>query len=654
MADLGSLNGVGKTLLKELKSAGITTIQELLEYYPRTYEFRDRQIPFSSAFQFGVQQTKINTVCTVINHQFFGFGAKQTLKITVSDGTGNAALICFGRNFLANSLPVGTKIYLAGTFSIRFGELQSSSFDYEIYSEKPQSFGHIIPIYPLSGKLTNKFLRKVIAEAFEIQGKFLQDIIPEKLIEMNSLMSRKEAIKNIHFPKDKASLDKAARTLKYEELFIFQKKIRESVEKNRVIKKRGKPMPRTLQRKVVASLPFTLTPDQISTIDTIYTESLENTAISRIVQGDVGCGKTLIGFLSALPYIEAGMQTAFIAPTELLAEQHLKNAAKIFQNTGIRLAFLSGKLPQKKKELLLEALEAGEIDMLIGTHAIISQNVRFKNLAFAIIDEQQRFGVLQRNALLEKGNATDYIMMSATPIPRSLEMTLFGELKISTVRTMPPGRKPVITYTVMEGHENRIYDWVKKELSIGHQAYFVYPLIEDSDRLNLKNATEMAEYLQNRVFTEYKVALIHSRMKEDDKASIMNSFAKGEIQILVATSVVEVGVDVKTATCMVIQHADRFGLSSLHQLRGRVGRSELQSYTFLVFSQELSENGKERLKIMKETNDGFLIAEKDLSLRGPGDISGVEQSGFMNFHLADIFRDTELISQIRRDIEFIS
>ncbi len=651
MAGLNSLKGVGEASLKELKRVGINTIDELLAYFPRDYEFREKKVPFGEAYRFGTTNIRVNTVCVVTGHQFFGQNRyRQTLKINVKDDTGTGTLICFGRNFLEKALPVGQKIFLSGVFNLKFGELQCSTFDYEYFSENPLSFGRILPVYPLSGKLTEKFLRKTIYQALEISGRYSQNRIPAKLMELNGLMNRSEALKNIHFPENREKLERAVRTLKYEELYLFQQNVREAVEKRKSRRKEKRTFPRNLQRKVASGLSFRLTDDQIEVIDRIYADSLGEECTARIVQGDVGCGKTIVGFLAALPYIEAGMQCAFIAPTELLAEQHIKNAARLLEGSGVRLGFMSGKLPAKKKELLLKALADGEIDLLIGTHALLSGNVIFRNLGFVIIDEQQRFGVIQRSSLIEKGKNIDYIMMSATPIPRSLEMAFFGELSISTIRTMPPGRKPVITYTVKEGNEGKIYDWVKKELKEGHQAYFVYPLIGDSDKLDLRNATEMYGILQNEVFRDYRCALIHSRMKDEEKESIMESFSRGETHILIATSVVEVGVDVKSATCMVIQHAERFGLSSLHQLRGRVGRSELQAYTFLVFSEELTDNAKERLRIMKETNDGFEIAERDLKLRGPGDIAGTEQSGFMNFRLADIFDDMELVKKIHSDL----
>lgn len=652
MASLSSLKGIGQIFLKELNEAGITSIKDLLRYFPRDYEFRDKIVPLAEALKFGGGAVKINTVCTVISHQYFGSGWKKTLKIIIQDNSASASLICFGRNFLGNTLQTGKKFFLSGSFQIRYGELQCSSFDYEPYSENPKSFGKIVPIYPSTGKLTSKFFRKIMLQAIETEGRYAEDLIPEKLIRMNCLLPKNKALENIHFPESREMLAASIKTLKYEELFLFQKNIKLSMEKRKIKKERPFAMPRKLQREIAQRLPFSLTEDQISVINMIYADSLKKENISRIIQGDVGCGKTLVGFLSAVPYIEAGYQTVFAAPTELLAKQHMKTASELFKGTGIRLAFLSGRLTGKKKELLLEELSDGKIDMLIGTHAVFSDAVNFKNLGFAVIDEQQRFGVLQRSALIEKGDGTDYIMMTATPIPRSLETAFLGGMEISTIKTVPPGRRPIITYTVMEENENKVYERIRKELEKGFQVYFVCPLIENSEKLDLKNACKTSEILSRDIFPDYPCGLIHSKMGEEEKEEIMSDFAAGKIKILIATSIVEVGVDVKKATSMVIEHAERFGLSSLHQLRGRVGRSDIQSYAFLIFGKELSDNAKERLRIMKQTNDGFIIAEKDLQIRGPGDIAGIEQSGFMNFRLADIINDTDLIKQIRQDIEY--
>jgi ATP-dependent DNA helicase RecG len=388
--------------------------------------------------------------------------------------------------------------------------------------------------------------------------------------------------------------------------------------------------------------------------------------MARLLQGDVGSGKTLVSFLAALRAVEKGGQGAIMAPTELLARQHAENAARLLEPLGIRPAFLTGNLKAKGRSVLLKALAAGEIDLVIGTHALFSGDVLYRDLALVVVDEQHRFGVTQRQAIMAKGDRPHLLMMSATPIPRTLAFTVFGDLDVSVIRDMPPGRKPVKTHLAREANEDRVYDFVRKELAAGRQAYFVYPLIEAGEEgagpSGLKNAQSMAERLGRQVFPQYPAALIHSRLEEEEKRKTMEAFRAGEIRILAATSVVEVGVDVPNATCMVIEHAERFGLSALHQLRGRVGRGEHQSYCFLVYSEPegeadpgslpgggLSEEGKKRLKVMLESSDGFVIAEEDLKLRGPGQIAGIEQSGYLSLGIADPLRDIAALEQARAD-----
>ncbi|MDX9801803.1 MAG: ATP-dependent DNA helicase RecG, partial [Spirochaetia bacterium] len=480
-----------------------------------------------------------------------------------------------------------------------------------------------------------------------------RNIIPESLIEKNSLLSRPDDVKNIHFPQSRELLEKAVKTIKYEEFFLFQKSILElkKEKESRLRKKRD--LKRSLQREIIKTLSFKLTEDQITAIDEIHSDGISEIPMSRILQGDVGCGKTIVGFLAALPYIESGYQAAFMAPTELLAKQHLESASRLFSGSKIKIAFLSGKLPEKKKKLVREALEKGEIDLIIGTHSLLSDPVKFKNLGFAIVDEQHKFGVAQRSALTGKGVESDFLMMTATPIPRTLQMTFFGDISISTIRSMPAGRGLIKTHTVLQENIQKVYDWVRREIENGFQAYFVYPLVEESEHLNLKNAESMYAHLEKDIFPEYKCALLHSRVPEEEKENVMRGFFNGEIKILAATSVVEVGIDVPKATCMVIEHAERFGLTALHQLRGRIGRSSYPSYTFLVFNSEMTEDAKARLRIIKDTTDGFKIAEEDLRLRGPGDITGLRQSGFAEFRLADIVEDQVILEIARKEaIEF--
>ena len=650
MSSLKNLKGIGPASVKNLMEAGIRSPSDLIAYYPRKYEYRNRFTPLSHVPSSENQVLELNTVCEVTDHQYFGFGKNRTLKIEIRDSSATAYLICFGRSFLSNSLPPGEKFYIHGTFSLRYNEIQSSNFDYEPYSENPVKFNLILPVYPLTSNLSQSFIRKAVSSALDTYGKFTENSLPGEIIAVNSLLEKSTALLNIHFPESEEMLEKAIKTLKYEELFLFQ----EVLLKNRLEreKKKRKPrdLPRTLQKKIISSLPFSLTGDQVAVVNDIYRDSVSERSMSRIIQGDTGCGKTLAGLLSALPYIEAGCQAAFMAPTELLAKQHSINASKLFRGTGINIAYLSGRIPQSKKKLLLESLEKGDVDLVIGTHALLSSPVTFKNLALAIVDEEHKFGVNQREKLFSKGNNIDIIMMSATPIPRTLEITMMGDMDISTIRTMPSGRIPVVTHSAYSENINKVYSFVEKELEKGYQAYFVYPLIGESEKLDLKNAETMYSEISTNVFPKHKCALIHSRISEEDKESTMELFSRGEIKVLVATSVVEVGVDVKNATCMVIEHAERFGLSSLHQLRGRIGRSSIQSYAFLVFDRNLSEISAKRLKIIKQNNDGFAIAEEDLKLRGPGDISGTRQTGFTDFRIADIFKDRELIEKSRKDL----
>jgi ATP-dependent DNA helicase RecG len=370
--------------------------------------------------------------------------------------------------------------------------------------------------------------------------------------------------------------------------------------------------------------------------------------MARLLQGDVGSGKTLVAFLTALLFTEAGRQTAIMAPTEVLARQHADNAARFLEPLGVRLAFFSGALSGKARRPALSALKAGDIDIVIGTHALFSDDVEFRDLGFVVIDEQHRFGVVQRNRLFAKGLHPDILVMSATPIPQTLALSAFGDMDVSVIKTMPEGRKPIETHLALEGKEQKVYDFVRGQLAAGKQAYFVYPLIEETETRDLKDAQSMYQKLKDEIYPGVKVGLIHSRLNEEEKRNIMAGFSAGEIRVLAATSVVEVGVDVPNATCMVIEHAERFGLAALHQLRGRVGRSSAQSYAFLVYAPDYTELAKKRLTVIKETTDGFRIAEEDLLLRGPGDLTGIRQAGLLDFMAASLPADTQLMLAARK------
>jgi ATP-dependent DNA helicase RecG len=404
-----------------------------------------------------------------------------------------------------------------------------------------------------------------------------------------------------------------------------------------------------MQSQVIRRLPFSLTPDQKTVLEEIHRDISGIHPMMRLLQGDVGSGKTLVAFLSSLLCIEAGLQVAFMAPTELLAKQHAGNASLYLEPVGVKVAFLSSSIDKEGKKNLIKALAAGEIHLLIGTHALFSRDVRFNNLGLVVVDEQQRFGVLQRLAMMGKGKVPDLLMMTATPIPRTMALTVFGDIDISTIHNLPPGRKPVTTHLTREGNEKKVYVRVREELKKGNQAYFVYPLIRQSEKLDLKDTETMFRRISRELFPDFAAGLIHSQIPEEKKEQTMDAFTRGKIKILVATSVVEVGVDVPAATCMVIEHAERFGLSALHQLRGRIGRGEERSYAFLIYSENLTDDARLRLKIMKENSDGFHISEEDLKLRGPGDIAGVRQSGYFRLKIADIIRDFNLLKIAKED-----
>jgi ATP-dependent DNA helicase RecG len=643
-----SLKGIGPAAGSCLSRLGITTISDLLTHYPRDYEDRSIRLPLSP------RNELVNTTVEVIAHDYTGpagRSGKPALKVYIRDTEEQgvpAVLVCFGRNHLAGLLKPGRKFLLWGKFRYRFGELQSSSFEVEPLSNSPKNFGKILPVYPLTSSLTQTQMRKFVQRALEKAGD-IPETLPRPVIKQRRLLRKAQAVRHIHFPGSAEILEQARATLIYEELFLLQAEI----TRRAMIKKNGpskQPVTRfDLQKQLIRSLPFTLTKDQETVLREINTDITSERVMYRLLEGDVGSGKTLVAFLACLPYIESGRQTALMVPTELLARQHAENAAKLLEPLGVRLAYLRGSMKAPVRKLLLEKLAAGEIDLVIGTHALFTSDVKFRDLGLVVVDEQHRFGVLQRNAVLSKGRNPDLITMTATPIPRTLALTVFGDMEVSTIKTMPPGRKPVETHLARMGNEQKVYEWVKKELAAGRQAFFVYPLIEETAS-GLKNAETMASRLSQKVFTGYKVGLIHSRLGEEQKEEMMSAFIRGSLHILVATSVVEVGVDIKNATCMVIEHAERFGLSALHQLRGRVGRSTYQSYAFLVYGDSLTESGKKRLKVMLEETDGFRIAEEDLKIRGPGDLSGIKQSGYLELKIADLSRDMGIMTEARKEV----
>lgn len=644
---VSALRGAGSSVASKLARLGIVTISDLLSHYPRDYEDRTRHIPLSHFYQ----SAYVHTIAKVVRHDFIGYGhgasRNKTLKITIQDETSEASLLCFNRNFLENRLPVGAHILVHGKFQFRYGELQSSSFDAEPIQPGQQPVAGIIPVYSLTEGISQGIMRKLIRQALAMYGLKIENELPASLIQKEALFDKACALKYVHFPASMEELQRARTSLAFEELFYFQLKIALRIQSRHRQKLPRKKIQGLLCNRLLERLPFQLTTDQKKVLEEIKCDQEAEHPMARLLQGEVGSGKTIIALLATLNEVERGGQAAIMAPTELLARQHAATAAKLLEPLGIKLAFLTGNINDQSRPNLLKALKEGVIDIVIGTHALFSDDVEYRNLQLVVIDEQHRFGVLQRIALFKKGRIPDTLMMTATPIPRSLALTFFGDLAVSSIRTMPPGRKPVQTHLAKFGHETKVYEFVRNQLNQGFQAYFIYPLIDESDKSDLRNATEMAQKLAQKIYPEFPVALLHSRMKEDEKNRIMDDFVSGKCRILTATTVVEVGVDVPNATVMVVEHAERFGLSALHQLRGRVGRSSMQSYCFLIYSESITEDAKKRLKAVYESTDGFKLAEEDLKIRGPGEMLGTAQAGSLRLAIADPVRDIEMLKKAR-------
>jgi ATP-dependent DNA helicase RecG len=664
---VNNLQGAGPRMAAALEKAGVHTIADLLLRYPRDWEDLVRTVPLKD-----FERSRICTVVTILAHDWFGFGGMRTLKVYVEDDTARAVLTCYGRSsYLKNVLVVGRRFRLSGRFFYKYGEIQASQFEVEA-EESGGKFGQFAPVYPLAAGLTQNQLYRFMKEALKRYAQTLDNELPAFLRERYGLLHKKDAVRAIHFPASREELELAKKTLIYEELFYL-----EIMVGRRALERRGPGSPASsrrvlstkfpagfspLQSRLLERLPFKLTAGQQKAIGEINRDMDGEWPMARLLQGDVGSGKTLAAFFAALRAVDTrGGQAALMAPTELLARQHAENAARLLEPLGIRPAFLTGNIKAAGRKELLKSLASGDVDIVIGTHALFSKDVAYRNLRLVIVDEQHRFGVTQRSLIMEKGDKPDLLMMSATPIPRTLAFTIFGDMDVSVIPDMPPGRRPVKTHLAMEANEKKVYDFVGKELAAGRQAYFVYPLIEgDPGTAPLKDAQKMAGRLSGEIFPRYKTALLHSKVDEDEKQRVMEAFRNGDIHILAATSVVEVGVDVPNATCMVIEHAERFGLSALHQLRGRVGRGSEQSYCFLMYSspgenslsaaaEALTDDGKARLKVMLESSDGFVIAEEDLKLRGPGQIAGTEQSGYLSLGIADPVRDAAELEKARAD-----
>ncbi len=637
------LKGVGVSTAKKLNRLGITTIEDLLYYFPRDYEDR-RNLKYLSEVKEGEKAT---FKFRVIEQSSVVYRGKRHPKIKITDGKDIAYLYCFNRNYLKDVFLPGVEFYLTGKFSLKGSVPMFSAFTYELDNGAVEL--SILPVYRLTEGLSQNNLRRLIKLALKIFIEDIEEDIPHIIRKGYKIKPKGELIREIHFPSDMISLRRAKEGLSYEEFFKYQLIVALARTKNQKVKKQRKPFSGNLKNKFIDNLGFKLTGAQRRVLTEIENDLKAETPMNRLVQGDVGSGKTVVSLAATCNVIERGEQVAMMAPTEILARQHYNTVRRYFDNLGIKSSFLSGSIKgTKRKEILLRLLK-GDIDIIVGTHALFSEDVEFRNLGFVIIDEQQKFGVLQRGKLRDKGNNPDCLVMSATPIPRTLSMTLYGDLDVSVIDEMPSGRAGVETYIIRQAEIEKVYSKVRNEIRSGRQAYFIYPLIEESAVLDVKNAVEAYEFLKNEIFPEFSVGLLHGRMSDDEKERVMLSFKEGKYQILVATTVVEVGVDVPNATVMVIEQAERFGLSNIHQLRGRIGRGKYRSFCFLVPDKSTGRDAFNRLMILKNTQDGFKIAEWDLKIRGPGDLIGKKQAGLPSFIIDDIDINTKLIYRAQKD-----
>ena len=653
------LKGVGPRRAADLEHAGLVTVEDLLYRFPIRYEDRSR---LQSIVSLKPGQTASITgrilSCHLRSTRRPGF---KIFDAAVDDGTGSIFVSWLNQPFLNDVFTRGQHVVLFGAVEMRgHGGLQLTNPQYEILDDEDRETihtGRIVPVYEKTGGVTPKIQRKLVHDALQRLPADLPDHLPEAIRLRLELPSRRAALLAAHFPPADVPLDAlnrfetpAQRRLIFEEAFLFQTGV---LARRRTAAAERKPQLITVDDRIRESarqvLPFRLTAGQRQALKEIVDDLQRPHPMNRLLQGDVGAGKTIVALLAALVAMENGLQVAFMAPTEILAEQHFMNISRLLQASRFRVALLTGATASAARREQLAEVEAGSVHLVVGTHALVQGDVRFATLGLVVIDEQHRFGVLQRATLRAKGLHPDVLVMTATPIPRTLALTVYGDLDVSVIRDMPPGRLAIKTVAKPESRRDEVYEFVRQQLDAGRQAYVVYPLVEESDKIDLKAATEMHDHLAQEIFPAYRVGLLHGRMKADGKERVMQAFAAGEIQILVSTTVVEVGVDVANASVMIVEHAERFGLSQLHQLRGRVGRDRHQSYCFLLYQSPLSDDARARLKAMTDTTDGFEIADRDLQLRGPGDFFGTRQAGMPTFRLIDLVRDRELLDVAQRE-----
>jgi len=651
------LKGVGPRRAADLAHAGLVTLEDLLYRFPMRYEDRSRLQSIASLKPgHAASLTGRILSCGLRATRRPGF---KIFDAVVDDGTASIRVSWLNQAFLRDVFAAGQHVVLFGPVEMRgSGGLQLTNPQYEILDEDDAETihtGRIVPVYERTGSVTPKMQRRLVYEALQKLPADLPDLLPDAVRLKLNMPSRYAALLASHFPPADASIEQlnafatsAQQRLIFEEAFLFHTGVaarrRTAASERKAVVPAVDDRIRESARRV---LPFKLTGGQRQSLKEIVDDLQRPQPMNRLLQGDVGAGKTIVALLAALVAMENNLQVAFMAPTEILAEQHFLNISRLLQPSRFRVALLTGATSAAARREELAEIEAGSIHLVIGTHALVEGDVRFKQLGLVVIDEQHRFGVLQRASLRAKGLHPDVLVMTATPIPRTLALTLYGDLDVSVIKDLPPGRLPTKTTAKPESRRDDIYAFVRGQLDAGRQAYVIYPLVDESDKVDLKAATAMFDHLSQEVFPQYRLGLLHGKMKSDAKDRVMKAFAAGEIQMLVSTTVVEVGVDVPNASVMIIEHAERFGLSQLHQLRGRVGRDSNQSHCFLLYQAPLSDEARERLRAMTDTTDGFEIAERDLALRGPGDFFGTRQAGVPTFRSIDLVRDRAILDRAK-------